>query len=101
HGDGLGPGDYGYKLLKRIFRNPFCQWLFGLLPPLLGVGLARYFSQKSRDADSSRPEVFHGEDKEWLITYSKEALSRQHYDYLVFGHRHLPIDFRLNDYSRY
>src|ERR1700744_5154820 len=31
HGDGLGPGDHKYKFLKKIFRNPLCQWLFGIL----------------------------------------------------------------------
>ncbi|MEI9958570.1 MAG: hypothetical protein WDM90_20200 [Ferruginibacter sp.] len=33
HGDGLGPGDHGYKFIKKIFRNKICQWLFGILPP--------------------------------------------------------------------
>ena len=28
HGDGLGPGDHGYKFIKKIFRNPVCHWLF-------------------------------------------------------------------------
>ena len=40
HGDGLGPGDHGYKLLKRDFRNPVCKFLFSILPPFLGIGLA-------------------------------------------------------------
>ncbi len=46
HGDGLGPGDHGYKFLKKVFRNPICKWLFGLLHPDWGIGLANYFSQK-------------------------------------------------------
>ena len=29
HGDGLGPGDHGYKFIKKVFRNKFCQWLYG------------------------------------------------------------------------
>ena len=28
HGDGLGPGDRGYKFVKKVFRNKFCQFLF-------------------------------------------------------------------------
>ena len=28
HGDGLGPGDKGYKRMKKVFTNPFCKWLF-------------------------------------------------------------------------
>jgi len=100
HGDGLGPGDRGYKMLKKVFRNPLAQWMFGVLPPFMGMGLANYFSKKSREATGKHEEVFLGEENEWLITYSKEMLQKKHYDYLVFGHRHLPIDFTLNS-SRY
>jgi UDP-2,3-diacylglucosamine hydrolase len=101
HGDGLGPGDRGYKFIKKIFRNKFCQWLFGVLPPAIGVGLADYFSRKSRAVTGQIDEQFLGEEKEWLIIYSKEVLQKQHFDYFIFGHRHLPIDFSLNNSSRY
>lgn len=101
HGDGLGPGDHGYKALKKVFRNPVSQWLFGLLPPVIGVGTANYFSQKSRKAQEHKEEVFLGEDKEWLLIYSREVLQKQAYNFLVFGHRHLPIDYRLSPESRY
>ena len=101
HGDGLGPGDRGYKMLKKVFRNPVCQWLFGIFPPYIGMGLANYFSRKSREATGKHEEVFLGEENEWLVTYSKEVLQHTHYDYLVFGHRHLPIDISLNGGSRY
>jgi len=100
HGDGLGPGDQGYKMLKKVFRNRLAQWMFGVLPPYMGMGLANYFSKKSREATGKHEEVFLGEDNEWLITYSKEVLQKKHFDYLIFGHRHLPIDFKLNS-SRY
>lgn len=101
HGDGLGPGDHSYKRLKKIFRNPVCQWLFGALPPYIGIGLADYFSRKSRVATGQSEEGFLGEDKEWLLIYSKEVLEKKKIDYFVFGHRHLPIDYRLSDKSRY
>jgi len=101
HGDGLGPGDKGYKFIKKIFRNPVCQWLFGILPPFFGMGLANYFSHRSRAQTGASEEVFLGEDKEWLIIYCKEVLKIKNFDFFVFGHRHLAIDFRLNDESRY
>jgi UDP-2,3-diacylglucosamine hydrolase len=101
HGDGLGPGDHGYKFIKKIFRNPLCQWAFGILPPAIGVGLANFLSRRSRTATGQTDEVFLGEDKEWLIIYCKEVLKQQPYDYFIFGHRHLPIDFSLNNNSRY
>ena len=101
HGDGLGPGDHGYKFIKSVFRNPLCQWLFGMLPPVIGIGMANYFSRKSRESVADTERQFLGEDNEWLIIYSKEVLAKKHYDFFVFGHRHLPIDFSLNANSRY
>jgi UDP-2,3-diacylglucosamine hydrolase len=101
HGDGVGPGDHGYKRLKKIFRNPFCQWLFGILPPAIGIGIANYSSRKSRAATGHCEETFFGENKEWLIMYCKDVIQQKKFDFFVFGHRHLPIDFRLNNESRY
>jgi UDP-2,3-diacylglucosamine hydrolase len=101
HGDGLGPGDHGYKMLKKVFRNPVCKWLFGILPPYVGVGLANYLSRRSRAQTGATEEKFLGEDNEWLIVYSKEVLLQKKFDFFVFGHRHLPIDFRLTNESRY
>ena len=101
HGDGLGPGDGGYKFLKKIFRNKFSQGLFGILPPAVGVGIANYFSRKSRVATQQTDEKFLGEEGEWLIQYSKRKLTEDNYDYLIFGHRHLPIEFRFPNGSRY
>lgn len=103
HGDGLGPGDHGYKFLKKVFRNPVCQWLFGILPPLIGVGLANYFSRKSRAKALAKntDDHFLGEDNEWLIIYCKEVLQKKQYDFFVFGHRHLPIHFNLTPGSLY
>ena len=101
HGDGLGPGDEGYKMMKKVFRNPACQWLFGILPPYLGIGMANYFSRKSRAKTGMVNEVVLGEENEWLIIYSRQILTQEHFDYFIFGHRHLPIDFELNNASRY
>jgi UDP-2,3-diacylglucosamine hydrolase len=101
HGDGLGPGDHGYKFIKKVFRSPVSKFMFGILPPYMGMGVAHYFSKKSRVATGSSDAVFLGEDKEWLIAYCKEMLKKEHFDYFIFGHRHLPIDFRLTENSRY
>ena len=101
HGDGLGPGDHGYKFIKKVFANPFCQWLFARLHPNFGIWLAGYFSKKSRIATGTDDEKFLGEENEWLVVYSKEILQKQHYDYFVFGHRHLPLDLTVGPGSRY
>jgi len=101
HGDGLGPGDGGYKFLKKIFRNKFSQTLFGILPPAIGVGVANYFSRKSRAVADQSEAKFWGENGEWLIQYCKRKMEKETYDYMIFGHRHLPIDFAFPNGSRY
>lgn len=102
HGDGLGPGDYGYKFIKKVFANPFCQWLFERLHPNFGIRLANFWSGKSRGAAKSDIGRFLGEENEWLIAYCNRKLEHKHRDYFIFGHRHLPIDHALkNGKSRY
>lgn len=101
HGDGLGPGDKGYKFIKKVFRNGISQLIFGALPTSAGIGLADYFSKKSRAKTGKTDEVFLGEEKEWLVVYSKSILEQKEIDYFIFGHRHLPLDIVLNEKSRY
>lgn len=101
HGDGLGPGDKGYKFIKRIFSNKFFQWCFARLHPNFGIGVANYFSRSSRAATGDTDEKFMGADNEWLYLYSKRKLEQEHFDYFVFGHRHLPIDIEVGEGSRY
>lgn len=101
HGDGLGPGDHGYKFLKKVFANPICQWLFGWIHPDVGIPIANYFSRKSRIATGTTDEKYLGDDQEWLVQYCKSLLQNEHYDFMVFGHRHLPIDMVIDGKGRY
>ncbi len=100
HGDGLGHGDRFYKLMKVIFQSRACQWFFARLHPNLGIAIASGWSRSSRVAND-KTEHFEGEEKEWLVGYSRELLARKHYDYIVFGHRHLTLDIRVSATSRY
>lgn len=95
HGDGLGPGDKGYKFLKKVFRSPVCNWLFGKLHPDWGISLAGYFSRKSRAKTGSADAVWLGEDREWLVVHSKEVLKERHFDYFIYGHRHYPMQLEI------
>lgn len=101
HGDGLGPGDRGYKFIKKVFAARWSQWCFARLHPNFGIGLAHFFSRKSRAATGDADSIFHGENGEWLIVYCKEYLQTKHQDFFIFGHRHLPLDVQLQANSRY
>jgi UDP-2,3-diacylglucosamine hydrolase len=101
HGDGLGPGDIGYKRMKKVFTNPFSKWLYRWLHPDLGVPLAQYFSVKNKAISGEEDLKFLGEDNEWLVQYCKRKLESTHIDYFIFGHRHLPMEIKLNDKSTY
>ena len=101
HGDGLGPGDNGYKLIKKIFANPLCQWLFTRLHPNFAMSMANYWSKKSRLSNGHNDAQFNGEENEWLAIYSKEILQKEYFDYFIFGHRHLPLDIKLSGNSQY
>jgi UDP-2,3-diacylglucosamine hydrolase len=101
HGDGLGPGDHGYKLLKKVFRNPVCRLLFSSIHPSWGMGMANFWSRKSRASTGQSDKHFLGADQEWLAIYSKSILAREHYDFFIFGHRHIPMDIQLSTTSRY
>jgi UDP-2,3-diacylglucosamine hydrolase len=48
HGDGLGSGDYFYKLLKQFFTSKVCQFLFARLHPNFSLSLAHTWSKSSR-----------------------------------------------------
>lgn len=101
HGDGLGPGDQGYKFLKKIFANRFCQWCFERLHPNFGIWLAEISSKSSRAKGGEADREFLGEENEWLVQYCKELLIHNHFDYFVFGHRHLPMEIQVGERSKY
>lgn len=102
HGDGLGPGDKGYKRMKKLFTNPWAQFAFRWLHPDIGMKLGSYFSKKSRFANGEIiEEKFLGEEREWLVQYCKRKLAQKYYDYFIFGHRHLPLQIQLNGKSTY
>jgi UDP-2,3-diacylglucosamine hydrolase len=101
HGDGLGPGDQQYKILKKVFTNSFCQWLFKWVHPDLGVRLAHTWSNNSRIGNLQKNEnEFKGEN-EWLWQYCKQIQESQHFDFYVFGHRHLPLELPVGKKSKY
>lgn len=101
HGDGLGPGDHGYKFLKKVFACRLNQWLFRWLHPDLGAKMGLYFSKRSRLANiakEGKKDATNNIKDEMLVKYAKD-MSGKHpeVDYFIFGHRHLPTQEKVND----
>lgn len=101
HGDGLGHGDANYKMLKKVFRSELCQRVFAFLHPSVGIGLANYFSRRSRAAQMHNEDTNIEVEKEWLVQFCRDTLKSNFYDYMVFGHRHLALDIDLGNNSKY
>ena len=94
HGDGLGPGDLGYKFIKLFTSSKICQWLFARLHPNFSLSLMKIFSGTSRSFDK---EIKFDPKKEMLVQYCEEMIKTNDFDYMIFGHRHLVIDYQLSN----
>jgi UDP-2,3-diacylglucosamine hydrolase len=101
HGDGLGPGDFGYKILKNLFRNKACQWMFARLHPNFAIWLADFFSGLSRKTHEEIEKTYMGDDRERLLQFVKSKSPFEDYDFYIMGHRHLPLDININNKCRY
>jgi len=101
HGDGLGPGDSTYKLLKKIFKSPLARWAFKWLHPDIGIRIASAWSKSSRISNMKLEEKFKGEEREFLLAWCIEKEAVTHHDFYIFGHRHLPLDLAAGSDSRY
>lgn len=102
HGDGLGDPDKGFKVIRAIFHNRICQYLFSALHPRWGIWFGQMWAKKSRlkRKDGKEPPYL-GEDKEYLVRYVKDYM-KEHpdIDYYLFGHRHIELDLMLSKKTR-
>jgi UDP-2,3-diacylglucosamine hydrolase len=94
HGEGLGTGDTGYKILLSIFHNKILRFMYSTLHPYIGMGIGHRWSLNSRLAKGIMKE-FLGEEKEDLIKYAKAVLENDKIDYFIFGHRHLAMTYKI------
>ena len=86
HGDGLSDKDSGYRVLKRILRSKITVWLYTWVHPDLGLALAKYSSQKSRNYTSSK----HYGDEDGMLRAARRKVE-EGFDIVIMGHRHRPI----------
>lgn len=102
HGDGLGPGDHGYKFLKSVLVHPLSKWLFARLHPDFGFALAATFSSASKNHNVKQ----HGEigpdygENDYLYIHAQSYLQQDPtIDHFVFGHRHLFKEMKVGEQS--
>ena len=101
HGDGLGDGDNSYKFIKKIFSSKLNQWLFARLHPNFSLGIANYFSKKSRIANGDFNEYYDQGEENILLNYCKKKLEEEHIDYFIFGHKHIIENHKIGNNSIY
>jgi len=95
HGDGIGKGEFGYKCLKTFLNCKINIWLFGLIPPKIGFAIALFLSRRSRAMTPEYKELFLGNEKELLVQFCFHYLVNHSVDYFIFGHRHLPLEIKI------
>ena len=93
HGDGLGPGQHGYKFMNAVFKCRLLQWLFSTLHPWIAFRLGLGWSRHSRLARNEK-HTFQGES-EPLYRWALDFSSVQHVDCFIFGHLHSPAELTL------
>ncbi len=74
--------------------------LFARVHPNLGMYLVHTWSKSSRIANMER-EKFQSDENEFLFQYCEETEKKEHHDFYIFGHRHLPLDLKVSENSRY
>jgi len=85
HGDGLGPDDHGYKMIKKIFANKICQWLYARLHRISPSALGPYFSAPSRVARGEKDLIFSGKEHERTIRVCRGKNKRRNFLICLFS----------------
>ncbi len=83
HGDGLVKNDYGYLILKKIFRNKFIQNIYSLIHPNLGIKIASGTSKTSRGYTGKKD---YGKE-DGMFEFAKTKIE-DGYDFVILGHSH-------------
>lgn len=98
HGDGLGGRQGKYNFIKKIFNFKPNQVVYSALHPRIAFAIARFFSSKSRNSHTEADMEFRYES-EHQVQYARDMLEREHFDFFIFGHRHIPVRHVLTDDS--
>ena len=95
HGDGLTKTDRKFLFIRGLFHNPLAQQLFRLVPPGLGNQIGYSWAASSRRKHLQVPNQYLGENVEEQMVFAKQHEETDHFDYYIFGHRHLEMSLLL------
>ena len=99
HGDGLGPGDIGYKTLKKVFfKNKILQFMYRWIHPDIGIPIGKYLSNSKKEINISG-NAKKNDDR--IINYCKKYLDIKEINFFIFGHSHYKNKFKLSEKSTY
>jgi UDP-2,3-diacylglucosamine hydrolase len=98
HGDGLGDTDRKFKFLRAMFHSKFLQFMFSTIHPRWSVDLGLTWAKHSRlKRENGKEPPYMGEDKEYLVRYSKEYLkTHPNINYFIYGHRHIELNLMIS-----
>lgn len=95
HGDGLGDESKSFRIIRRIFHSKKLRIPFAAIHPRWTVGFAHAWAKHSRETGEMLDYL--GEDKEYLIRYSKKQLEQTpEINFFIFGHRHILLDLPIS-----
>lgn len=107
HGDEVDYRSRTFRVIRSIFRNRFCQWLYSGIHPRWTFGFALGWSLSSRKSGLKKKEDeiaatgYKGEAGEYLIAFAKSYLATHpDINFFIFGHRHIMLDLMLSRTSR-
>jgi UDP-2,3-diacylglucosamine hydrolase len=89
HGDGLGRGDMGYRLLRWLLRGRATRFAFRWLHPDVGATIARRVSKTELRHDALDPKA--EARSRALQGWARDLLlADEELDVVILGHTHIP-----------
>lgn len=93
HGDGKAYNDTGYLILKKVLRAKISNFLFRIIHPDIGIGVASGSSRSSRNYTDKKEFSQKDGLKDFAINKIENG-----FDFVIMGHRHKK-EFILHNYT--
>ena len=101
HGNDLDLKGFIPHILHYTFGNRFLRVLFASIHPRWGIAFGKNWSIFHSKHFAGQIKPFIGQENELIFKNIQKILLKKHYDFFVFGHRHLAMDLQVNENSRY